>query len=87
MLAVALVENLAAFLVFVLRSEHSLQEIGVVVLVITDGGRMVLNDFLVFVLHQLLTALKDTCTAQQIPVHPVETAICQASSVELVGKQ
>ena len=71
MLAVALVEDLTAFLVFVFRGEHSLQEIGVVILVIADGGRMVLNDFLVFVLHQFLTALQDTSTTQQISVHPV----------------
>ena len=82
----ALVEYFTALLVLIFCREHPLQEVGIIVFIITDGGRMVLNDFLVLVLHQLLTALKDTCTAQQIPVHPVETAICQASSVELVGK-
>ena len=82
----ALVEYFTALLVLIFCREHPLQEISVVILVITDGGRMVLYDFLVFILHQLLSALKDNSTTntKQISVHPVQTPVRHPSSVELI---
>ena len=82
----ALVEYFTALLVLIFCREHPLQEVGIIVFIITDGGRMVLYDFLVFVLHQLLSALKDNSTTntKQISVHPVQTPVRHPSSVELI---
>ena len=83
----ALVEYFTALLVLIFCREHPLQEVSIIVFVITDGGRMVLYDFLVFVLHQLLSTLKDSSATKQISVHPVQTPVRYPSSVELICEQ
>ena len=67
MLALALVKNFTAFLVVILGDEHLMQEVGIVVpvlLLAAPYGRwMVLDNLLVLILHQFLSALLDGASA------------------------
>ena len=75
MLALALMEYFAAFLVVILGDEHPVQEIGIIVLLCASSnrGRVILNDFLIFILHQFLPTLQDDCgaTREEVAMHAV----------------
>ena len=60
MLTLALVKDFAAFLVVILDSKHFMKEVSIIILfiAIANCGRMILYYLFIFVLHQLVSALK-----------------------------